>query len=348
MKRMMATRIRSHVLQVGAAALASLSLTACNTARAPSAQISTPGAVFTALDGSARRAPLVSLPDAGRPVLVDEVRYAGGLRQQVRFGTSGENRADLTIGTAYAQAAPRLEKPTRTGIAAELASLGGRPYRVLNQPARNAYGPVGVALSDRCAYAWQWVDDIQGIPLGAARRGSGRVSASLRVHLCGRVLTTSADTLIADLARLRLGSVAQERVARQPRRRPAPKVAEALQNLEPATAPAVAPVVAGRPLVTVNASGTLVDILETAVPVGNAAQRGAAGRSTSPEIAVPRPDSANTASLSQPRYLMEPGQVRSATTLEAPRPVDPIRQEPLSADLPPQAYRGPTPPPFGW
>jgi hypothetical protein len=345
MNPMVALRIRSHVLQAGAAALVCVSLGACNTVRSSSARTSASGPVFTALEGSAHVAPLLSLPAAGRPVLVDETRTPEGLRQKIRFGSDGTSRADLTLGTGAAGGALRMEKPTRRGIAAELAGLDGGPYRVLPQPAHNAYGPIGVALGRRCAFAWQWIDGLGRNELGAAWPLTGSVSASLRIQHCGRGPTASTDALIADLARLRLGPVAPGQSAHRARRRPA-NAAAPVTSPDAAAAPAPNPIVAARPVVAVNGSRTLIDLPPETPATPSPAQR-AAGRLPPPAVAVPRPDSAGTDTASQARYLTDPVQPRPSATVDAP-PSRPSRQEVLSTDLPPQAYRGPTPPPFGW
>ena len=92
MTRAMAMRIRSHALRAAATALVCAALGACNTVRGPSARSPASGSVFTGLAAPAARTPLLSLPAAGAPVLVDEVRYVDGVRQTIRFGAS---RADL-------------------------------------------------------------------------------------------------------------------------------------------------------------------------------------------------------------------------------------------------------------
>jgi hypothetical protein len=344
MTRAMAMRIRSHALRAAATALVCAALGACNTVRGPSARSSASGPVFTGLAAPAARTPLLSLPAAGAPVLVDEVRYADGVRQTIRFGAS---RADLTLGSGASGGALRMEKPTRQGVAAELAALPDGPYRVLTQPAHNAYGPIGVALGRRCAFAWQWIDRTDGGALGAAWAMNGPISVSLRVHHCPRGGTVSSDALIADLTRLRLGPAAAGPVAHRPRPRVAKVAAAPVPPPEPAAMPAPAPVVTGRPLVAVNGSRTLVDLPPESLAPPSPAQRAASVRPAVPVIAVPRPDATGADTASQARYLTDPGQARPSAAVETP-PARVSRDDQLSTTLPPQAYRGPTPPPFGW
>ncbi|MGH1573746.1 hypothetical protein ACRAWG_27770 [Methylobacterium sp. P31] len=343
-------RIRSHALRAAATALVCGTLGACNTVRGPSARSSASGPIFTALAPSTQRTPLLSLPAAGAPVLVDEVRYPDGVRQTIRFGSSGTSRADLTLGAGGSGGALKMEKPTRTGIAAELANLGDGPYRVLTQPAHNAYGPIGVARGHRCAFAWQWIDRVGG-ELGVAWPANGPISASLRVHHCGRGATASTDALIADLTRLRLGPVAPGQITHRPRPRVA-KVAAAptqtpAQTPDLTPIPAPAPVVASRPLVAVNGSRTLVDLPQDILASPTPVQRALSARPAAPVVAVPRPDAAGTDTASQARYLTDPGQARPSVAIDTP-PARRSREDELSTALPPQAYRGPTPPPFGW
>lgn len=208
--------------------------------------------------GTAGNQPLVFVPNSGAIESVQETRSSASLRQRIVYGQS-RGRVDLTIASGRVWDDPALAKPSRAGIAAELASLeDGYAYRIVRQPVSNAYGPIGVAVSQRCAYAWQWIEGLQRVELGrAALRGP--VAVSLRVQHCGR-RPMAAETLLADLARIRLG-VSSDAVARAPRpriARPRP-AAEPVAALAPVVPPAAAPNPApSPPSVAVNGSRTLV------------------------------------------------------------------------------------------
>jgi hypothetical protein len=152
----------------------------------------------------------------------------------------------------------------------------------------NAYGPIGVAVSQRCAYAWQWIEGLQRVELGrAALRGP--VAVSLRVQHCGR-RPMATEALLADLARIRLG-VSTEAVARASRpriarARPAAEPVAALAPIAPA-APAPIPV-SSPPSVAVNSSRTLVTL--PPAPAGQAyLAQPAPAPAVQPLPVVPRP-----------------------------------------------------------
>ena len=311
-------------------------LAACNTAQEARGRVAFVATAYASGEGSPQRVPLVSLPDAGSAVLVDESRRRGALHQKIVFGRDGSSRADLSLGTA-GSGISGMAKPTRLGIAAELAQLPDGPYRVSREPARNAYGPVGVALNGRCAFAWQWIEDLHGIGLGDTSEMPGRISASLRVHHCSR---GSSESLIRDLSRLRLGAALPERIARAPRRtRPARAPEKVQVSSTPDPVATMTPPAVARPLVTVNGSRTLVSIPPDRGTADYAVDSG--------RPVVPRPGAAGSEALDQPRYLTDPAPARPSSSAPATQP-PPSRRDALSTDLPAQAYRGPTPPPFGW
>lgn len=128
-------------------------------------------------------------------------------------------------------------------------------YRIVRRPVHNAYGPLGVAVSERCAYGWQWIDGLERAELG---RGAlrGPLAVSLRVLHCRRQ-PTAAEELLADLARIRLGPVAGT-VAGVRRPRLAvqkPKAADSAGIAAPAVPANPSP---AAPTVAVNGSRTLV------------------------------------------------------------------------------------------
>ena len=337
MTRMSTLRVVRTLRRSGGVVLLTGLLAACNTAQDARGRTAFVSNAYSALEGAPRRVPLVSLPDAGPAVLVEETRRPGGLHQRIVFGRDGSSRADLTIGIA-GSGASGMAKPTKRGIEAELALLPDGPYRVSREPARNAYGPVGVALSGRCAFAWQWIEDLHGIEPGAGLEIPGRISASLRVHHCSR---GSVDALTRDLTRLRLGTGSPDRIARAPRRpRPPPAPAKVQPNTVAEPVATFAPAPVARPLVTVNGSRTLVSVPPDRVAPDNLA---VSGRS-----AVPRPGAAGPEALDQPRYLTDAVPSRPSNSVVTAPPQTTTRRDTLSTELPPQAYRGPTPPPFGW
>lgn len=224
-------------------------------------------AAFTSAD-QVRDAPLVSLPNRGPVASVQETRTSAGLRQRIVLGQS-RGRIDLVLQSGRAWDDSQVEKPSRGGIAAELATLeDGNLYRIVRRPVHNAYGRLGVAVSDRCAYAWQWIDALQRVELG---RGAivGPITASLRVQHCYR-RATPAEVLLADLSGLRIGAVpgptTVARASRPRRARPAAPAAPAAEPASPAAVERSAAVPPPNPGVTVNASRTLVMVPRSPAP----------------------------------------------------------------------------------
>ncbi|MDP4022413.1 cellulose biosynthesis protein BcsN [Methylobacterium sp. NEAU 140] len=293
------------------------------------------GAVQAPAPGlAAPNAPLVSVPNSGRVASVDETRPGGGLRQRITYGGFDGGWADLSVGAAGAGRGGLLGRPTKAGIDAELAALGDGPYRIVRTRTHNAYGPIGVALGARCVFAWQWIDDARALALPGTTLGPGRTSASLRVRHCG---AASPDRLVADLVHLRLGAgPAAQAAASRPRRRPAPRPAPAAEAAPVEPAPVVSLPPPARPTVTVNGSRTLISLPPAPGP----------GTATGPSpvaVPIPRPGAAGSETSGEPRYLADGGAVRTVVPApSAPKP------QPLSSELPAQAYRGPAPPPLGW
>lgn len=288
------------VFRIGGVLLGLTLLAACQTA---TARRTTPRfeTAFSAL-GSTGNRPLVSLPNSGPVTSVTETQSSAGLRQRIVLGAS-RGRIDLTIASGRVWDDPAMERPSRTGIAAELASLdGGGGYRVLRRPVHNAYGPLGVAVNERCAYAWQWIDGLERVELG---RGAlrGPVAASIRVQHCRRQ-PTAAESLLADLTRMRLGPVHDAGAATGiPRRRPARPTTPAPEPVEATTAVAPANPVRTSPSVAVNGSRTLVTLPQgPATPQYLAQPASAAADAAIP--AVPRPATAG-GSADRPRFLTD-------------------------------------------
>ncbi|WP_232630440.1 cellulose biosynthesis protein BcsN [Methylobacterium sp. Leaf118] len=260
---------------------------------------------FSAL-GSTGNRPLVSLPNSGPVTAVTETQSSAGLRQRIVHGAT-RGRIDLTIASGRVWDDPAMERPSRAGIAAELASLeGGGAYRILHRPVHNAYGPLGVAVNERCAYAWQWIDGLDRVELG---RGAlrGPVAASIRVQHCRRQSTT-AEALLADLTRMRLGPVQdvgagiqRRRVASPKIQAPEPEAVEVATAVAPTVVPA--PPVRTSPTVAVNGSRTLVTLPQaSAAPQYLAPAAPAAAEPAIPT--VPRPATTG-GGTDRPRFLTD-------------------------------------------
>jgi hypothetical protein len=171
------------------------------------------------------RKTLVSLPaEAGAPGRLTERLYANGLRQSVSLGaqkTLGDWN-DLTIDvqtdapSADKTTRAPMDKPTEAGVRHEILSrFPETPMRIVARPMRNVFGPFGLAVGAaedgaRCAYAWQWVDDIRVAQSGDAKAGnvfSGRETpASIRMRLCRKGV--SADALAEWFEHLEVGDIA--------------------------------------------------------------------------------------------------------------------------------------------
>ncbi|MGV7030730.1 hypothetical protein [Methylobacterium symbioticum] len=313
-------------------------LTACTTASGQRADVRHLDTAFSVGDVSART-PLITVPQSG-PGTLQETRLAGGLRQQITYaGTAGF--ADLVVVSRQA-GIPRVEKPTRAGIAAELAALGG-DYRVLKQPFHNAYGQIGIAVSGRCAYGWQWIDDLRGVDLGRPGLNGGPFSASLRVKHCARA-SASEDALVGPLLRVRLGMRDGEPARAAPRR---PKVVTAAPAPAPAEPrpPRTAP---ASPSVAINDNRTLISLPPSGTGPAYLAPPAIQNPAQASPVSIPRP--AAMGAPQQPRYLADPGPAPSEPRAvpRAQAVPSPVRPDDRSSNASGQAARGQTPPPFGW
>ncbi|MET7246807.1 cellulose biosynthesis protein BcsN [Methylobacterium sp. EM32] len=297
-------------------------------------------AAFTSAD-QGRDAPLVSLPNRGPVASVQETRTSAGLRQRIVLGQS-RGRIDLVLQSGRAWDDSQVQKPSRGGIAAELATLeDGNLYRIVRRPVHNAYGRLGVAVSDRCAYAWQWIDALQRVELG---RGAivGPITASLRVQHCYR-RATPAEVLLADLSGLRIGAVpGSTTVARASHPRRARPVPPAVEPASPAAVERSAAVPPPSPGVMVNASRTLVMAPPTPAPQTTAAPAYLVPIDPAPSgraiPAIPRPTGNG---LDRARYLTDAlptgGRSGGASAAGAPNSAGVTRG---SANA--------NPPPYGW
>lgn len=301
-------------------------------------------------------------PQAVRNGRVTEKQFVNGWRQSVSLDKTKEagdwNDLSIDIQTAPGNGGRgeiALAKPTQEGVRREiLARFKGTPMRIVNRSMHNAFGPYGLAVGAgpgdmRCAFAWQWVDNLQ-----AAARGekgvsffnNGEMAASIRMRLCRRGVT--ADELAQWYDQL---GVSQDNLAR---------VVDALrQNTEART---VAAAVSGPlgPVVTGRSSGgqsASADLLESTL-VGEGADAYAPRRATSRRPAVRRAahriapparedqetDSVIPATPADGRRYLGPvsdtGGLRSEYAASVPTAPGGATFE----GLPARAYRGPTAP----
>ncbi len=326
---------RRVLFRIGGVLLGLTALGACQTSagRRPAERFET---AFSALGTTGNR-PLVSLPNSGPVTSVTETRSSAGLRQRIVLGAS-RGRIDLTIASGRVWDDPAMERPSRIGIAAELASLeGGDTYRVVRRPVHNAYGPLGVAVNGRCAYAWQWIDGLDRVELG---RGAlrGPVAASIRVQHCRRQPTT-AELLLADLVRMRLGPVYDAGTGTGgTRRRLASPKPPAPEPVEVATAVVPAPPARTSPTVAVNGSRTLVMVPQGPTAPQYLVQPPPA--SAEPAIpSVPRPASA-ASSADRPRFLTDalPPSNQTAGGSAPASPAPPSSPRTTNGPRPPQGW----------
>ncbi|SFL56377.1 cellulose biosynthesis protein BcsN [Methylorubrum salsuginis] len=183
----------------------------------------------------------------GRPSKIQVAERPEGIAQRVTFASPGGTARLVAAWPAAGAASPDLPpKPTRDGIRDELAAaLPGIVMEVVTRPARNAYGPYGLAIgrdgdARRCLYAWQWIEAPPALGFAGADQ-----PLSLRLSLCRSDLTF--DAMAAAVDRLRLVPAGQgEAVAAVPRphRAKAQPVAAALASM---AAPAIAPLPAPAP-----------------------------------------------------------------------------------------------------
>jgi hypothetical protein len=279
----------------------------------------------TPSQGGTKLGRLVSLPDAGQVTSIETHSFDNGLHQQIAFdGPNSFTQVDIKIITDSALIGGdslAVEKPTRTGIAWELSkAAGGRSFQIVTRPMHNRYGPIGVAIFDRCIYAWQWIDDIRSYNLGLSVHSAAAEPLSLRIKHCHK-LTQATDDLIADVERVTLtaGAAISSQTDRKlhrhnafEQRRQGPDAGGALQTPADVTGQRY---LAPQPETTHSTTGITL---------------------------VPRPVQGNGITSDQRRFLTD----GPAPAVAAPGQSTP--PQPLSPDIPARAYQGPTPPPYGW
>jgi hypothetical protein len=308
--------------------------------------------------GESAATAILALPsDAGPPGPMTEKQYVNGWRQSVSLdgkrmaGNWNDLAIDILTDEPGLQKGSRIPmgKPTREGIRREiLARFPGTPMRIVGQPMSNALGPFGLAIGaggggTRCAFAWQWVNDLRS---AGSANGGGKSSfrgrelpASVRMRLCRKGVT--ADQLaslfeqleVADMANVdRVAELAQQDtngnvIEYSSEARSREDVVDASQSLESAIG-----------------GGT-----KTVSDAKRAPRRQAARRRESPRSGPQyTPDLAPTMQYDRGRqYLAPVGGLEAGPQYAAPPAPQasrgagfgPVRLDP---GLPAQAYRGPT------
>ena len=195
--------IRPHL----AAAALAVALSACSShearvpqtadARYASLDAVASGTLGRPLSPARTATPIVVLPSwIGRPNRLREREDAGTLEQVVSLdlavrSEARENlvlvkllRSEAPLVSLTDDSAPTMGRPTEAGIRAEIAAaFPGIAMQVVARPAKNAYGSYGLAVGRsargaRCLYAWQWIED------GPVLDGARAEPVSLRVRLC--------------------------------------------------------------------------------------------------------------------------------------------------------------------
>ncbi|WP_019906628.1 cellulose biosynthesis protein BcsN [Methylobacterium sp. 77] len=286
----------------------------------------------------------IDIPEAGRGTNVAQTSFRDGYAQRITYAGGTRNYAEISVRTGTEMggrfgSALSLAKPTRLGIAAELATrFPGEAMRVSTIPKRNAYGPVGIALGSNCLYAWQWIDLAPRLggrtDPGSLFGASTERAASLRVSLCRTASATLAD-LVAGVERMRIsvgagGGEGRSRQsisppARARRERPSAPIAKE------AAKPAQAPGAMERPSARDRRS-----------PPEPVADRSVPTLPPPPAtgITVPLP----AGQPGTPRYITDPiPNAAPAAPVAVPKPAqrNPETDERLSQDLPLRAYRPP-------
>lgn len=261
-----------------------------------------------------------------------ERRYVDGWRQSVALDAAkiadGWNELTIDLRAGAGQAGGiAMSKPTQDGIRQELlARFPTTEMRVVTRPMQNALGPFGLAIGAgagglRCAFAWQWVDDLraagnrEGAALSLFRRGAPQASIRLRVCRSG----VTADQLASWFERLEVADVATiDRMLEEVRRGGSAPGGPIGEPLQPIT-------------------------LESAMSGDARARMRTAQRPAAPRRpkAAPQLDQGAAQSLSGdggPRYLAP----LASTPGYAERPASAVGR--IDPALPAQAYAGPSVP----
>lgn len=308
-------------------------------------------------------------PEAVRNGRVVDKQYLNGWRQSISLDATKEagDWNDLSIEIQAAPAAGgrgeiMMGKPTQEGIRREiLARFPTVPMRIVNRPMANALGPYGLAIGAgaagmRCAFAWQWVDNLPAAARGERPSlfGGGDMPASIRMRVCRRGVT--ADELAAWYEQLAVSPENLTRVVESVRNNVQPRTADGSALIP------VAPGPYGGGRVTASVDSLESSLLGGAAGVeeprppggGRRSARRAGRKAAAAPAAEPQPDAAApapAAPLTTPsspssdgrRYL---GPVDGATSQFSPGGAAPRGGAGFGAavdgGLPAQAFRGPS------
>jgi hypothetical protein len=156
---------------------------------------------------------------------LEERRFADGWRQIVTLDRApvangwNELTVDLRSGPpGVREAAIPMARPSEPELRREMAlRFPTRRMRIVARPLKNALGPFGLAVGRgsgrmRCAYAWQWVDDLRAVSTPGEAAGSSiargdEIPASIRLRLCRRGL--SEARLVDWFSHLRLAEAGE-------------------------------------------------------------------------------------------------------------------------------------------
>lgn len=156
------------------------------------ARVATPVAVMPAWIGRPLRLRERDEPDAFEQVVSLTLAPRSEARENLILlrlprtprAASGEAGAGIAMGGP----------PSEAGIRAELAAIfPDVPMQVVTRPAKNSYGPYGLAVGRsqrgaRCLYAWQWIEDAPALDPTVTAPGP----LSLRVRICRDDITLEA------------------------------------------------------------------------------------------------------------------------------------------------------------
>lgn len=303
---------------------------------------------------------ILALPaDAGRPGPMTEKHYMNGWRQSSSLGSKkmAGNWNDLAIDIQTDAPGPQkganipMGKPTRDGIRREiLARFPGTPMRIVGRPMSNALGSFGLAIGagaggTRCAFAWQWVDDLRSVKSadggGKSFFGANALPASIRMRLCRNGAT--ADQLAGWFEQLEVADMANvDRVVELVKQDTDGKAVE--YSAEARDKGDV--VDSSQTLESVIGGRTKAPPAPKAAPSRQDVRRRAAPRSASPgptgshtpaptlQSNVGRQYLAPAGAAATPQYTTQPAPQASRGAAFGPERIDP--------GLPAQAYRGPS------
>ena len=163
---------------------------------------------------------MLVLPAGAGPLnSLTEKPYANGWRQSMSldFKKVAGDWNDLAIDIRFeeggrAGAKIPMGPPSQDGVKREiLARFSGTPMHIVGRPMSNALGPFGLAVGAagniRCAFAWQWVEDLRGSRSGeiGGLLLSKATPASIRMRLCRAGVT--ADQLASWFEQLTLADL---------------------------------------------------------------------------------------------------------------------------------------------